>query len=101
MGTIQVPRKGRARFGNREIRVEDLPVRLKEESLVREGETIHSLQVMERSHILNTLEQVNWNRKRAAALLQISTTTLWRRLKEFGIETDGSRRSPVASPVQR
>lgn len=84
-----------------EIQVEDLPVRLKEESLVREGETIHSLQVMERSHILNTLEQVNWNRKRAAALLQISTTTLWRRLKEFGIETDGSRRPVGAPSLQR
>jgi two-component system response regulator AtoC len=82
-----------------EIRVEDLPVRLKQESVVREGETIHSLQVMERTHILNTLEQVNWNRKRAAALLQISTTTLWRRLKEFGIDTEGARRAtptPVA-----
>ncbi len=84
-----------------EIRVEDLPVRLREESIVREGETIHSLQVMERSHILNTLEQVNWNRKRAAGLLQISTTTLWRRLKEFGIETDGSRRPAAATAMQR
>lgn len=84
-----------------EIRVEDLPVRLKEESLVREGETIHSLQVMERSHILNTLEEVNWNRKRAAALLQISTTTLWRRLKEFGIDTEGSKRPSAAQALQR
>jgi len=82
------------------IEVEDLPMRLKEDSRVREGETIHSLQVMERSHILNTLEQVGWNRKRAAALLQISTTTLWRRLKEFGIETDGSRRSIPMSTLQ-
>jgi DNA-binding NtrC family response regulator len=89
--------RGVALCQGNEIQVEDLPVRLKEESLVREGETIHSLQVMERSHILNTLEQVGWNRKRAAALLQISTTTLWRRLKEFGIETDGSRR-PVSAP---
>ncbi|MCA9504336.1 MAG: sigma-54 dependent transcriptional regulator [Myxococcota bacterium] len=93
--------RGVALCHGREIRVEDLPMRLKEESLVREGETIHSLQVMERSHILNTLEQVNWNRKRAAALLQISTTTLWRRLKEFGIETDGSRRPPVAAQSPR
>jgi len=84
-----------------EVRIEDLPVRLKEESLVREGETIHSLQVMERTHILNTLEQVNWNRKRAASLLQISTTTLWRRLKEFGIEMDGSRRAAIAPTMQR
>lgn len=93
--------RGVALCQSSEIQVEDLPVRLKEESLVREGETIHSLQVMERSHILNTLEQVNWNRKRAAALLQISTTTLWRRLKEFGIETDGSRRPPSSAVLPR
>ncbi len=93
--------RGVALCQSTEIRVEDLPMRLKEESLVREGETIHSLQVMERSHILNTLEQVGWNRKRAAELLQISTTTLWRRLKEFGIETDGSRRPPVAQGLPR
>lgn len=92
--------RGVALCQGNEIRVEDLPVRLKQESIVREGETIHSLQVMERSHILNTLEQVNWNRKRAAALLQISTTTLWRRLKEFGIETDGSRRPAIAASMQ-
>jgi len=84
-----------------EIRAEDLPVRLKEESMVREGESIHSLQVMERAHILNTLEQVNWNRKRAAGLLQISTTTLWRRLKEFEIELDGSRRAVLPPLLQR
>jgi transcriptional regulator of acetoin/glycerol metabolism len=56
---------------------------------------------MERTHILNTLEQVKWNRKRAAALLQISTTTLWRRLKEFEIEMDGSRRVAIAPTMQR
>ncbi len=93
--------RGVALCQGREIQVEDLPRKLRDESLVREGETIHSLQVMERSHILSTLEQVNWNRKRAAALLQISTTTLWRRLKEFGIETDGSRRPSVAPTIQR
>lgn len=45
-----------------------------------------SLRSLERSHILNTLEQVGWNRKRAAEILEISTTTLWRRLKTFGID---------------
>jgi DNA-binding NtrC family response regulator len=43
---------------------------------------------MERRHILETLEKVGWNRRRAADILQISTTTLWRRLKEFGIDGD-------------
>jgi DNA-binding NtrC family response regulator len=84
-----------------EIQVADLPMRLQEDSIVREGETVQSLQVMERSHILNTLDQVDWNRKRAAALLQISTTTLWRRLKEFGIDTDGSRRPSISPSMQR
>jgi DNA-binding NtrC family response regulator len=45
-----------------------------------------SLPTLERRHIIETLERVGWNRRRAAALLQISTTTLWRRLKSFGIE---------------
>jgi len=50
-----------------------------------------SLPTMERRHIIETLEHVGWNRKRAAEILQISTTTLWRRLKEFGIDTPQSR----------
>ncbi len=82
------------------IGIEDLPMRLRERSLVREGETIQSLNVIERAHILSTLDKVGWNRKRAAQLLQISTTTLWRRLKEFGIETDASRR-PLPPAITR
>ncbi|MCH7866288.1 MAG: sigma-54-dependent Fis family transcriptional regulator [Myxococcales bacterium] len=78
--------RGAALCRGERIMVEDMPIRLREASLVREGETIQSLQVMERAHILSTLERVGWNRKQAAELLQISTTTLWRRLKEFGIE---------------
>lgn len=54
-------------------------------------EPTESLHRLERRHILETLEKVGWNRKHAAQLLQISTTTLWRRLKEFGIQTNGSR----------
>lgn len=80
------------------IQVEDMPIRLREASLVRKGETIQSLQVMERAHILSTLERVGWNRKQAAELLQISTTTLWRRLKEFGIQQHQGR-DGSAKPV--
>lgn len=79
---------------------EDLPTRLCEQPEPSRVEPMQSLQKMERAHILRTLEQVGWNRKRAAEVLQISTTTLWRRLKEFGIE--GSRAHgegfPAASP---
>ncbi|HEY8493186.1 MAG TPA: sigma 54-interacting transcriptional regulator, partial [Myxococcota bacterium] len=66
----------------------DLPVRLREPRAPEPApERLQSLATLERTHILRTLEQVGWNRKRAAEILEISTTTLWRRLKEFGIET--------------
>lgn len=71
----------------------DLPLRVRERTTPRNvtpAATIDSLQGVERSHILKTLDKVDWNRRRAAELLEISTTTLWRRLKEFGIEP-GSR----------
>jgi two-component system response regulator HydG len=70
---------------------EDFPARIAERKKESGAEVIQSLQALERVHILGTLERVGWNRKRAAEILQISTTTLWRRLKEFGIEGDGAR----------
>ena len=40
----------------------------------------------ERLRILQTLESARWNRGRAADLLGMSRSTLWRRMKELGIE---------------
>jgi DNA-binding NtrC family response regulator len=71
------------------ISVRDLPQRLREPQSLRADREIESLPGMERKHILETLDRVGWSRKRAAALLQISTTTLWRRLRQFGIDGDG------------
>ncbi len=71
---------------------QDLPQRIRSgEERSAPGE-IPSLESVEREHILATLEQVGWNRKRAASALRISTTTLWRRLKDFGIETGSAPR---------
>ena len=72
------------------ITPEDLPRHLREAPAMA-PECIQSLPRLERRHILETLDRVGWNRKRAAELLQISTTTLWRRLKEFGIEGEPRR----------
>jgi DNA-binding NtrC family response regulator len=71
------------------IGVGDLPLRLRECKSPRGYGESESLPGMERRHILETLERVGWSRKRAAEVLQISTTTLWRRLRQFGIDTDG------------
>jgi len=75
------------------ITPEDLPRQLLEQPAASASEAIQSLPGMERKHILATLDRVGWNRKQAASLLQISTTTLWRRLKEFGIDGDPRRSS--------
>lgn len=78
------------------IGVADLPERLRRGGAAIDGEAPapETLEGLERRHILATLERVGWNRRRAAELLQISTTTLWRRLKGFGVE--GPAESPHA-----
>jgi transcriptional regulator with PAS, ATPase and Fis domain len=40
----------------------------------------------ERVHIIQTLERCGWNHSRAAETLGIGRTTLWRKLKEYGID---------------
>jgi len=44
------------------------------------------LDELEKTHILRTLEKLDWNQKKASEILGISTTTLWRKLKTYGIE---------------
>jgi DNA-binding NtrC family response regulator len=74
------------------IRPEDLPQRLRSREEQKLPGAIASLESVEREHILATLERVGWNRKRAASALRISTTTLWRRLKDFGIDANAAPR---------
>lgn len=75
----------------------DLPLFERKRAAGSRGRGLESLSSIERKHIIETLEQVGWNRKRAARILQISTTTLWRRLKEFGIETQAGRPALLSS----
>jgi len=44
-----------------------------------------SLQDMERDFLYKALQSNNWNRKTTAAQLGIHATTLWRKIKQFGI----------------
>ena len=45
-----------------------------------------SLEQKEREQILEALESCGGNRKRTAELLQMSTVSLWRKIKKYGIE---------------
>ncbi|HKJ71327.1 MAG TPA: sigma-54 dependent transcriptional regulator [Gammaproteobacteria bacterium] len=49
-----------------------------------------SLEEVERAHILRVLEEVGGHRERAAEILGINKTTLWRKLKHYGEEGAGS-----------
>ena len=50
-------------------------------------ERLPTLAEAERAHILTVLESVNWNKKQAAGVLEISRGTLYRKIVEYGLET--------------
>jgi transcriptional regulator with PAS, ATPase and Fis domain len=51
-------------------------------------ERLPSLAEAERAHIIRVLESVNWNKKQAAAVLEISRGTLYRKIVEYGLESE-------------
>jgi transcriptional regulator with PAS, ATPase and Fis domain len=82
------------------ITAEDLP------DTVRFGDTprlalphldsdgIPSLEVMEKRLIQRALRQLSGNQTEAAKQLGISRSTLWRKIKEYGIDVDGQDSGP-------
>jgi formate hydrogenlyase transcriptional activator len=51
-------------------------------------ERMPSLADAERAHIVRVLESVNWNKKQASAVLEISRGTLYRKIVEYGLEAE-------------
>ncbi len=51
----------------------------------------YSLAAMERTHILRILNMTGGNKQKAAHLLEIDPSTLWRKLKKIKAETERSR----------
>ena len=50
-----------------------------------------NLAAVEKAHIVQTLERCGWNHSRAAEALGIGRTTLWRKLKEYGLDRTDPR----------
>src|SRR6187431_601462 len=69
------------------IRVRDLPPEVTQKSRARAGDDTLDLQAQERTSIERALERFGGNRKKAAEALNISTVTLWRRMKQYGLES--------------
>jgi transcriptional regulator of acetoin/glycerol metabolism len=42
----------------------------------------------ERAHIVRVLDSVNWNKKQAASVLDISRGTLYRKIVDYGLEAE-------------
>jgi DNA-binding NtrC family response regulator len=55
-----------------------------------------SLADAERAHIVRVLEAVNWNKKQAASVLEISRGTLYRKIVEYGLESDQRPKASAA-----
>jgi transcriptional regulator with PAS, ATPase and Fis domain len=52
------------------------------------GGRLASLAEAERAHIVRVLEAVRWNKKQAAQILEISRGTLYRKILEYGLESE-------------
>jgi transcriptional regulator with PAS, ATPase and Fis domain len=72
---------------NPNIRVRDLPPEVTQKSRARAGDDTLDLQEQERVMIERALERFGGNRRKAADALKISTVTLWRKMKQFGISS--------------
>ena len=69
------------------IRPRELPPEISQKARQRVSDDSLDLQEQERAMIERALERFRGNRKEAAAALKISTVTLWRKMKQYGLVT--------------
>jgi DNA-binding NtrC family response regulator len=67
------------------IRVRDLPPEVTQKPRGRIGDDTLDLEEQEHVMIERALERFGGNRRKAADALKISTVTLWRKMKQYGI----------------
>jgi DNA-binding NtrC family response regulator len=68
------------------IRVRELPPEVTQKTQHRPGADTLDLQEQERAMIERALERFKGNRRQAAEALKISTVTLWRKMKRYGLD---------------
>lgn len=69
------------------VRRGDLPPEISQKTRVRRGDDSLDLQAQARASIERALEQFGGNRRKAAGALKISTVTLWRKMKQYGLSS--------------
>jgi len=74
-----------------EVMVGDLPAGFRDLARTGLGEDgLATLEAVERQHIIEVLRATDYNKHRASAILDIPRTTLWRRMKKYGLLKDGA-----------
>lgn len=70
-----------------ELRVSDLPAMLRKRSLqwFSEDEGLMPLEEVEKRHIAKVLQVTGYNKNLSSEILNLPRTTLWRRMKKFGL----------------
>ncbi len=72
--------------GGDEITPSELPVDIKSQGgTARARGDERSLEAMEREHILKVLQETNWNKTRAATILNITKKTLYHKIRKYGL----------------
>jgi DNA-binding NtrC family response regulator len=69
------------------IRVRELPPEVSQKGRLRASDDSLDLQALERATIERALERFQGSRRDAAEALKISTVTLWRKMKQYGLAT--------------
>ena len=67
-----------------QILLGDLPQSVLQKPLI--PQEFHTLQDYEKSIILKTLEETNWNKHQTARMLKINRSTLYAKMKRYGLE---------------
>jgi two-component system, NtrC family, response regulator AtoC len=71
------------------VQVEDIPPDLQKlKFLSLDGEDLQTLEEVERKHILKALEKTDWNRNLTSEILALPRTSLWRKMKKYGISKE-------------
>ncbi len=68
------------------LKIRDLPAEFQETAWINlGGESLFSLEAVEKKHIKKVLEKTAYNKKLASRILEIPRTTLWRKMKKYGL----------------
>ncbi len=75
-----------------QVDVEDLPDKVRSRTSSRRGLNIDKAQMtleeLEKEYLISVLEETNWQKKKASAILGINASTLYRKIQRYGLERE-------------